>query len=75
MPDQQQTLTLPSRAQKAKGLRGCFVYTSSAAAAIVSPFTVTPRPSPDTTPFQLHLLPRNNPAGCVPTNAWIWVDA
>jgi hypothetical protein len=26
--------------QKAKGLRGCFVYTSSAAAAIVSPFTV-----------------------------------
>lgn len=26
--------------QKRKGLRGCFVYTSSAAAAIVSPFTV-----------------------------------
>ncbi len=27
-------------AQKAKKLRGCFVYTSSAAASIVSPFTV-----------------------------------
>jgi short-subunit dehydrogenase len=28
------------RSQTAKKLRGCFVYTSSAAACIVSPFTV-----------------------------------